>query len=174
MSVPVAPLITDSLDYVWARVRGRMDGLTDEEYLWEPARPAWSVKPVGGGRWEIEREGDPEPAPVTTIAWRMWHIAVECLDGYSRRAFDGAHGVELEGHEWVGTAAEALSATDAAWAAFRGGVGTLDEEGMARKIGPDFGPYAEDSYAALILHAHDEIVHHGAEIALLRDLWRYR
>jgi hypothetical protein len=29
-------------------------------------------------------------------------------------------------------------------------------------------------YAALILHIHRELIHHGAEIALLRDLYRHR
>ncbi len=30
----------------------------------------------------------------------------------------------------------------------------------------------EDSMAALVLHIHRELFHHGAEIALLRDLYR--
>ena len=28
--------------------------------------------------------------------------------------------------------------------------------------------------AALVLHIHREVIHHGAEVLLLRDLWRAR
>ena len=27
--------------------------------------------------------------------------------------------------------------------------------------------------AALVLHIHREVIHHGAEIALMRDLWAH-
>jgi hypothetical protein len=43
---------------------------------------------------------------------------------------------------------------------------------MQRELGPDWGPYEHDSWAGLELHAQDELSHHGAEIALLRDLYR--
>ena len=61
--------------------------LTDEEYFWEPASGAWSVRRhsdgpgpgatvlVGAGEWG--RDGGrphPYPPPVTTIAWRMHAI----------------------------------------------------------------------------------------------------
>jgi hypothetical protein len=36
------------------------------------------------------------------------------------------------------------------------------------------GPeYADRTRAAYVLHMLDEFIHHGAEIALLRDLWRW-
>lgn len=176
--VVVGRMLTSGLDEVWDRVTGRMEGMGDDEYLWEPVPGAWSVRAAPGGGFTVDRVvPEPEPAPVTTIAWRTWHIAVECLDSYSRRAFPpgaggGAAGPDVEDGRWVGTAAEAAAALDAAWATFRGAVGALDEEAMARPLGPAFGPYADSSYAELVLHAYDEIVHHGAEIALLRDLWR--
>jgi len=40
-----------------------------------------------------------------------------------------------------------------------------------RQHGPAEGPYAEYPMAALVLHIHREAIHHGAEIALLRDLY---
>ena len=33
------------------------------------------------------------------------------------------------------------------------------------------GPYAEHPTAALVLHINREAIHHGAEVALLRDLY---
>jgi hypothetical protein len=35
-------------------------------------------------------------------------------------------------------------------------------------------PYAGLSMAALVLHIHREVIHHGAEICLLRDLYLRR
>ena len=38
--------------------------------------------------WEIERDLlPPNPPPVTTIAWRTWHIGSECIDGLLQRGF---------------------------------------------------------------------------------------
>ena len=34
--------------------------------------------------------------------------------------------------------------------------------------------FAEHPYAALVPHIHCELIHHWAEIALLRDLYRHR
>lgn len=58
--------------------------LSDEEYLWEPAPGAWSIrrrdqastpKAFGPGEWVLDDDSpDPDPAPVTTIAWRLGHL----------------------------------------------------------------------------------------------------
>jgi len=39
-------------------------------------------------------------------------------------------------------------------------------------LGPRGGPYAEDSLAALVVHLNREAMAHGAEMCLLRDLYR--
>ena len=43
---------------------------------------------------------------------------------------------------------------------------------VGRLLGPRGGPYAEDPMAELIAHINREVMHHGAEICLLRDLYR--
>jgi hypothetical protein len=50
-------------------------------------------------------------------------------------------------------------------------VTALGEDGVRQPLGPAWGPYADDSWAALVVHAQDELAHHGAEVALLRDLY---
>jgi hypothetical protein len=50
----------------------------------------------------------------------------------------------------------------------------FDEPALARPVGPAEGAYAEHPYAALVLHINREVTHHGAEIALLRDLYAHR
>ena len=80
----------------------------------------------------------------------------------------------MTGTEWYGDAASALAAVDAAWAGFRGGLGGLGDDGMWRPLGEEWGPYGVEPWAALVIHAYDEVVHHGAEVALLRDLYLRR
>ncbi len=51
----------------------------------------------------------------------------------------------------------------------------MTDAGLARPRGAAEGPWSESSMAELVLHINREMLHHGAEIALLRDLylWRY-
>src|SRR4051794_41445806 len=68
----------------------RMAGLSDEEYLWEPGPGAWSLRPRaqrrtahshGTGDWVFEYEPrDPQPAPLRTIGWLMWHLSEGCAN----------------------------------------------------------------------------------------------
>ena len=68
----------NQFDLQWNLTNGpSLEALTDEEYLWEPVPGCWSIRPTGpGGRGEFEAWPDPEPVPVTTIAWRLSHLAV--------------------------------------------------------------------------------------------------
>ena len=170
----VAPIIASSLDYVWERVRGRLEGMDTTEYLWEPVPDCWTVTLAADGSGRAPRSDQTvDPAPVTTIAWRTYHIGIDCLEDYSERLF-GHRGTDLEPDQWFLDADHARTALDKAWAVFRSGVHDLGEEGMWQALGPKWGPYAEETHTALLLHTQDEISHHGAEIALLRDLYRSR
>ncbi len=73
MTAPWRDLVLDQLDFYWqAHLWPRLRGLTDEEYLWEPAEGAWTLRAGADGVVRIEAVA-PEPPvpPVTTIAWRM-------------------------------------------------------------------------------------------------------
>jgi hypothetical protein len=50
----------------------------------------------------------------------------------------------------------------------------LSAEEWAAPLGPSWGPYAESNTADLVLHVLDEVIHHGAEVGLLRDLYAQR
>ncbi len=64
-------------DYAWQRLIDRLAGLTDEEYLWEPVPECWTVRPGQDGPWTWDFAWpEPQPCPVTTIAWRLSHITV--------------------------------------------------------------------------------------------------
>lgn len=165
------------------QLRPRLEGLTDDEYFWEPAAEAWSVRPrgrstapvqAGAGPFVIEFAfPQPEPPPVTTIAWRLGHLIVGVF-GARVAAHFGGPPAEYATWEYAGTAAGALRQLDATYTAWLDGVRGLDEAALARPCGPAEGPWAEHPMAALVLHISREVIHHGAEVALLRDLYRAR
>lgn len=178
--------LADQLRFYWeVHLWPRLAGLTDEEYLWRPVGDAWSVGPDAAGRWRAEG-GSPAPptAPVTTIAWRLDHIGREVLGTRARSLFggsplaDAADADMYDGRHWPEPvprdAAGALAMLEQAYTAWTTGVDGLDDEAMWRPLGPRGGPYAEDSYARLVLHVNREVMAHGAEICLLRDLYRGR
>jgi hypothetical protein len=166
----VIPLLFGGVDYIWDRLRNRLAGLTLAEYVWEPVPDAWTVRDVDG-RWRADWvDPEPEPAPVTTIAWRLWHIASTCLASYVSPPL-GEWPLPVTGREWFGEVEPALAAMDTAYATFRERITALGEEGIWTKLGPAWGPFADDTWAALVVHAQDELAHHGGEIALLRDLY---
>src|SRR4051794_31393172 len=60
--------------------RPRLDRLTDDEFLWEPAADCWTLHPTDtGGVTSDFAWPPPSPSPVTTIAWRLCHVGVGCL-----------------------------------------------------------------------------------------------
>lgn len=170
----VLPVLLRGWDDARTRLDHRLSGLGDAEYLDEPVRGAWSVRPGADGVWRADlADPAPDPPPVTTIAWRLWHLAADCLATYLADSPAG-HPLAVTGRDWHGDAATALRDLDVAATAFRSAMAELGEDGIWRPLGPAWGPYAEDSWADLLVHATDELAHHGAEIALLRDLHRWR
>lgn len=177
------PLLLDQLQFHWdEQLRPRLDGLGDEEYFWEPAPGAWTVRPrgagagptqVGEGAYAIDFDWPaPDPAPVTTIAWRLNHL-LTCFAVRSAAHF-GRAPVDYDTYPYAGSARAALAQLDAEQQVWRDGVRGLGETGLLRPCGPVEGPFAEDPLAALVLHVHREVIHHGAEVALLRDLYLRR
>lgn len=173
--------LAEQLDLHWrTQLRARFDGLTDDEYLWEPAHPAWNVRPrtgegqPGTGPFTVDFAfPEPDPPPVTTIAWRLAHIIVGVLAMRVAAHFGGPP-VDYGSHPYAGTAGAALAQLDEAYERWAAGVRGLDAAALARPCGPAEGPYAEYPMAALVLHINREVIHHGAEVALLRDLYRAR
>ena len=175
------------ITYATGRLLGRIDGLGDDEYLWEPVPDCWSVRPdPDGGGWHADlgpggQTATPRtPPPFTTIAWRLWHL------GASPGAIWPPTG-DLRGPEFVrawftqppastapavGTAAEARSLLAGTWERFAATVAGMTPDELVVPIGQ--GPYADATAEALVLHIADELIHHGAEVGVLRDLYAHR
>jgi hypothetical protein len=176
--------LRDQLDFHWGySLRSRLEGLTDEEYFWEPVPGCWSLRAradaasndaAGGGDLVLDYSWpEPDPAPVTTIAWRLGHVIRGCLAFRTANHFGGP---PADPETWVfaATADEALAQLDAAYDRWSAGVAALGEEGLERPCGPAEGHYATSPMADLVLHINRELIHHGAELCLLRDLYRAR
>ena len=174
------PLLLDQLEFHWTHgLRPRLEGLTDDEYFWEPVAGSWNLHPRGHSTAPIQAGAgaftldyafpEPDPAPLTTIAWRIGHILVGCLAMRSASHF-GKPATDYESWTYAPTAKEALEQLDEQYAVWCEGVRSLGEDGLSRPCGPAEGPFAEHSLAALVLHINREVIHHGAEICLLRDL----
>ena len=182
MRVDWGRLLVGQLEFYWdVHLRPRLDGLSDEEYLWEPAEGCWSLRRAPDGGWRLDGgRPEPSPPPVTTIAWRLVHVGATCLANRASAFFGGADvpaGADMFDPRLVpadlpGGADAAVAFLERSYRRWHDGIAALDEEGLGRPLGPRGGPYAEDPMAELVAHINREVMHHGAEIALLRDLYR--
>lgn len=163
------------LDFHWdQQFLPRLEGLTDDEYFWEPVPNCWTVRTGEDGSTTIDwQHPPPDPPPVTTIAWRLAHVAVLVFGLRASNHF-GDGSLTITSARWPASADEALAALQHHQRAWRDGVAGLDDDQLQQPAGPAEGPYADHSMATLVLHLNREAIHHGAEVALLRDLYRAR
>jgi hypothetical protein len=178
-----APTVKSELltlsDYAWARLRDRLRGLTDDEYFWEPVAGALylTVRAVGDGTFRADNDGrpqfpEPDPPPLSTIAWRVAHV-ITLLSSDRNATWLGLEARPgAEEAPTAATAVAALASLDRSYAVFRGYFGSASEPSLWEQMGPIAGPYADATRVGFVLHQLDELVHHAAEIALLRDLYR--
>ncbi len=170
-------IAVDLLRRAWRASANRLEqrcvGLSDHELLWEPVPDSWNLEPdpAHPGGWSYPYDfAPPEPHPVTTIGWRLVHLAgdnwvyTEHAFGPGRRNFP-----DLSVH---GTAAEVL----ADWRASRAPVeswldGATDTDLVELRPSHLGAPLPAGEVISILL---DEQTHHGAEIALLRDLYLRR
>ncbi len=172
---PVKLEFLDLSDKFYARFTDRIEGLTDDEYLWEPVSDCWSLQRNNEGKlhmqWGLVFD---EVPPVTTIAWRYTHIS----DLLAEERCATWIGLEPEGPDLfveTGAPGDARTARDAfetAFARWKRYVAAADETTFFDKVGPIGGGFGDRTRAQFILHILDEAIHHGAEIGVLRDLYR--
>lgn len=176
--------VLGQIDWYWNAIfQPRLVGLTDDEYLWEPVPDCWTVHDIGDGLATYDFNWPPPLVPpVTTIAWRMAHVGIGCLAVRTSEYFP-----DLVPEPWPvarhqqpvpfpATAAGALEFLERWFALWRAGVESLGDDGLWNPIGPreaapDMQLGEDDPMIGLVFHQHRELMHHGGEINLLRDLY---
>lgn len=149
------------------RLAERLDGLTDEEYFWQPVPGCWVVKQVDGA-WTYDYAWPPpSPAPVTTLGWRLVHLGAanwiywEHAFGPGQRMFPDL--------AVPATAADALRNWHDSRAPISAWLSTASDADLKEECPSHMG--GTTTVGEVITTLLDEQIHHGAEIALLRDLY---
>jgi hypothetical protein len=164
--------LLDLSDFAWQRLRHRVEGLTDEEYLWEPFDGCWSIRKTDAGYVADGSPIPPEPSPFTTLAWRITHI-VDILQEDRTATWFGHQPDPDDGQPPVpASAADAVAALDHAYDVWRRRLAALSQEVLDRPMGEPAGMYAENDGTSFALHILDELIHHGAEVGTVRDFYR--
>ena len=151
----------------WFMLWRRLEGLSDQEYLWEPATGSPTVRVHPDGKWKLDPAG-PDAAP--TIAWRICTLA-----GTQTLRADwtfGSHSLQWHDVDLPGSVAGALAFLERAsanWIQACAGVTDADADKPLCDWpgGPQGRPFAETLW-----WTNRELVATGAEISLLRDLHR--
>ena len=173
-------LIEGRLRHAFTRARTIVEGLSDDEFFWEPVEGCWSIRPhaevpdeygVGVGDWRIEfLMPPPEPPPMTTIGWRLVHLAAS-TDTYRSFGFE-ERPEDLRLMQIPGTAVEAVEWLEQAHNRFIDAVALLAPKAFDELRPTHWGGRLPLSSIIGVIEL--EHIHHGAEISLLRDLHRGR
>lgn len=164
--------LLDLSDFAWQRLRDRVAGLTDEEYFWEPFEGCWTVRKTDSGFAADWAWIPPEPAPFTTLAWRITHI-VDILQEDRTATWLGHQPADDDGQPPVpASAAEAVTALQHAYDVWRRRLAAFSQDDLDRPLGEIAGPWADHDGTAFVLHILDELIHHGAEVGTVRDFYR--
>jgi hypothetical protein len=177
------PLL-QQFDFALDRAITRLDGMSDDEYLWEPVDGCWSIrergKPAGNraygaGGWRLEfNVPPPEPEPFTTIAWRLSHLAC----GLAMRADYTIGSKQMGRDDFVipASADAGISTLVSSGVAWREALTSADDAALD-EVGRSSFPWGLDPdlpFLDICWWVNQEVLHHGAELALLRDLYRAR
>jgi hypothetical protein len=162
-------LLKATMEEGWAILRPRLDGLTDDEFFWEPVPGCWTLHQGEDGRW-IEDYDDPapDPPPFTTIAWRVIHVAA-CKLMYFEYAFGPGR---LTWDELVlpHTVADAIAWLEEHQARLRAALDGLSDGDLDELRLTNWGERWPTWRILWVIAAHD--LYHGGEIGCLRDLYR--
>lgn len=123
-------LVREELDDAYRMIRDRVEGLSDEEFWWAPVEDAWTVRKTDRGTWAADYEyPDPEPAPITTIGWRVVHVA-ECKVMYHEYAFGEAR-LTWPDLDSPHTAADSIRALERGNDLVSGALRTFDDDALS-------------------------------------------
>jgi hypothetical protein len=173
-------MFTEQFTESGTRLLQVLDGIDDDEFFWEPCDGSWTVHhrsekrakhADGAGDRVIDYVApDPVPAPVTTIAWRVVHVATVNFM-YWEYAFGPAK-AKFPKLTIPGTAKDAIAWLAETQSPLVEALRGLNDEELDENRRTNWGQKwpTRQLFKTLV----NEQVHHGAEVSLLRDLYRNR
>jgi hypothetical protein len=171
-------MVRGQLEFSWMILRGRLDMLTDDEYRWEPAPGALSVRRrseartsrvLGTGDWVAEWPDGPDSPGPRTIAWLIAHLTEAFFERWEWTF--GAHRQRRDGLDLPGLRSEAVAELTRWVDVWRGGIAALPAaEVMTIGLSTASDVDAAAPFGHLVLHMNRELIHHGSEILVLQDL----
>jgi hypothetical protein len=162
------PMLLRMLDEAYNRLHDRLDGLSDDEFFWQPVADCWTIYQVDSGRWTYHyAEPDPDPAPVTSIGWQLVHVA-SCKLMYHEWAYGPARLTWPE-LDIPHTAAGAVALLESGQALLRGDLQGLSEAQLDEPRSTNWGERWPAWQIFWRMIDHDSL--HGGAIGHLRDLY---
>jgi uncharacterized damage-inducible protein DinB len=151
-------------------VHSAVDGLSDDEFWWEPVAGCWTIRQGPDGRWAADYPEPPHPVPgpFTTIGWRLVHVAESKLM-YHEYAF-GAGKLIWPEIDSTHTAADAVGSLESWHALLVDDLAALTDDDLDGPRPTNWGEEWPTWRIFWTMTEHD--IHHGAEIGALRDLLR--
>jgi hypothetical protein len=164
-------------DYMSEQLLGRLEGLTDEELVWEPAPAVLTVRRRADGTIGPDMHGlpaDTSTQPPRTLAWSIGHLG----SGSLVRAdwLTGSHSLDDADVEWPMRADAAIDLLRRGLGAWRDGIGSMTDADLDT-VGRSAYPHGLDPQLPLldiVWWVNKELVEHAAEIWYVRDLYAAR
>jgi hypothetical protein len=167
--VKTVDVLASEMREAYAELMGTISGLTDAECSWEPVDGSWRVFRDGEGRWTYDYAlPEPQPAPFTTIGWRLVHIAL-CKVMYHEWAF-GPREETWTTIETPGDVAATITMLERGQGQLADDLASLNDRDLERRVLTNWGEEWPAWRIFTTMTDHDR--HHGAEIGVLRDLYR--
>ena len=167
--VAIVDVLAQEMAESYGELTQRLSRLTDGEFAWEPVDGSWRVFRGDDGRWTYDYEiPDPQPAPFTTIGWRLVHVAM-CKVMYQEWAF-GARELTWIAIETPPDVRASIEMLTRGHELLADDLAALRDEDLERSVLTNWGEPWPAWRIFTAMTDHDR--HHGAEIGVLRDLYR--
>jgi hypothetical protein len=143
--------LIELFDYVWARFVERIGGLDEAEWGWTP---------VADKR--------------VSVRWRVQHITDLLAADHNGPWLGVAPAPRADGSVPPASCEAAVAALEPAFQRWRESLQHTTDHSLGEKMGSIAEEFSDSTRYAFALHVVDELVHHSAEVALLRDLYEGR
>ncbi|GED09401.1 DinB family protein [Cellulosimicrobium cellulans] len=181
LTVPTAlAVVRGQLGFSWLEVAERLATLTQAELEWEPGPDSLRVvrrgtertpRTLGVGDWVMEWPEGADSSQPRTIGWLVAHLTEAFFERWEWTF--GPHERRRDAVAFSGEVGAAVAGLRREVDRWRAGVDALPDEG-AFTVGLSQATEidAQAPFVHLVAHMNRELIHHGAEIMVLQDLYR--